>query len=134
MWTVDSVGGRASSMEDLLAKLEVQHCRAAVLDWESKSADGRLVARLFFVCWCAAFGLRSRARGPTAPPLSLPPPPSPRLPRAASSRQKMAYACGKKALREQLDGVLDVHAQSHDEIKKAMGIEEAEDDGSDWEP
>eukprot|EP00616_Rhizochromulina_sp_CCMP1243_P016942 CAMPEP_0118969466 /NCGR_PEP_ID=MMETSP1173-20130426/6559_1 /TAXON_ID=1034831 /ORGANISM="Rhizochromulina marina cf, Strain CCMP1243" /LENGTH=171 /DNA_ID=CAMNT_0006918711 /DNA_START=6 /DNA_END=518 /DNA_ORIENTATION=+ len=104
---VDIASAKKATFQEFQAALPYTDCRYAVYDYEYTTPDGRIADKLFFLSW---------------------------MPHNATPYSKMAYAQGKGALRDILDGVIDVTAGSSDEVAPAFGIDVAVEEDEDGDP
>ena len=79
-------------------------CRYCVYDQDSKTSDGRQIAKLWFICWC---------------------------PNNSTAYHKMAYTSAKAKLRETLIGVFDTQAACTDELDSNLDLAQDDDDEDD---
>ena len=75
---------------------------------EYETSDGRKTAKLYFLTW---------------------------NPQAAAAYSKVSYTHSKPIIRDQITGVIDAEAQSFDQVKESMGMEdnESESEEEDFE-
>eukprot|EP01035_Chromulina_nebulosa_P021173 gene21173-27431_t len=103
---VETVGKRNETLDNLKKALPYTDCRYVIYDQEYKTADGRLVSKLWFISW---------------------------LPNNSTPYGKMAYTSTKGKLRDTLPGVFDIQAANPDELDAALGLSVEEEEEEDFD-
>ena len=98
----------SKTYENFKESLPYTECRYCIYDQDSKTADGRQIAKLWFVCW---------------------------FPNNSTTYHKMAYTSAKAKLRETLIGVFDTQAASTEELDSNLGLakDDDEEDNKDFD-
>ena len=97
----------SKTYESFKTSLPYTECRFCIYDQDSKTADGRQIAKLWFISW---------------------------FPNNSTTHHKMAYTSAKGKFREALIGVFDTQAASTEELDSNLGLaKEDEDDDKDFD-
>ena len=99
--SAEHVGPPSSTAQDFIDLLPHSDCRFAIFDLDTKTSDGRVGSKLFFISW---------------------------LPDNATPHKKMGYTSAKAVFREKFTGVFDVMAKTTKEIEVCLGLRNEDDD------
>jgi len=107
----EHVGEPKATPQEFISKMPPTDCRFAIFDLETKTNDGRITSKLFFISW---------------------------LPNNATPHKKMGYTAAKAVFREKFTGVFDVMAKVEKDLQVCLQLcKEDEDDGDEsdasWE-